>query len=179
MDVSREQLQAWYEVDRLSMREIGQRCGVSATIISKRFRRFGIPAKNAINDGRFLFAHGHAPIWKTRPRQQPTLQPSINEIAWAAGVYEGEGCCLTYKKKQKPTYVTLRIQLCQKDRWLLDRLQALFGGTVTIRKGYGPHTTDLFAWNLYGPRARGFLLTIFTWMSPRRRQQIRQAIERS
>lgn len=83
------------------------------------------------------------------------------QIAWAAGVYEGEGAFSNGRI----------VRVVQKDPWLVHELQRLFGGTV------GQHVNRKTGavynlWTITGSRARGFLLTIFTFLSPRRRAQI-------
>lgn len=83
------------------------------------------------------------------------MKISMKEIAWAAGFYEGEG---TFTKNGV-------CSVTQKDIWPLQFLQSNFGGEITEYNGY-------HYWRIYGGRARGFLLTIFTFLSPRRRRQI-------
>lgn len=91
-----------------------------------------------------------------------TEHPAMIQIAWAAGVYEGEGSASHDG-----------IQLAQKDRWLCDRLRALFGGSIGhYDDAYGGH----YRWRMTGSRARGFLMTIFAFLSPRRKDQIRAAL---
>lgn len=87
----------------------------------------------------------------------PRWIPISLDIAWAAGIYEGEGTCMN------PS----RISVTQKDPWLLHRLQALFGGRVSTQ-GVGK-----FAWNVSGKRARGFVDKIVPFLSPRRKEQLR------
>lgn len=92
--------------------------------------------------------------------RQPRLHPSLLEIAWAAGIYEGEG----WVGGQSA------IGLTQKDPYIVERLQALFGGSLRPRKNgnYDP----LMVWTLSGPRARGFAMTIYSLLSPRRQEQL-------
>ena len=80
---------------------------------------------------------------------------TVTQIAWAAGIYEGEG---TFSGGRS-------VRVVQKDSWLIYRIAKLFGGTVSTERGY-------YTWTVTGERARGFLLTIFSFLSPRRRKQI-------
>lgn len=80
---------------------------------------------------------------------------TIKDIAWAAGIYEGEG---TFSGGHN-------VRVVQKDSWLIYELHKLFGGTISQYNGY-------HYWSLSGEKCRGFLLTIFTFLSPRRRDQI-------
>lgn len=100
-----------------------------------------------------------------------TEHPRFSDIAWAAGVYEGEGHC---RWANGGTYATVS----QKDRWLCDRLKVLFGGSVYFhvrkdnRAGFAPES-PIFTWTATGARSRGFLMTIYAFLSPRRQGQIR------
>ena len=90
----------------------------------------------------------------------PTQHPTMYDIVWAAGIYEGEGHCSWSK--------SVHICVSQKDTWLLEKLKHLFGGNI-----YYTHKTCK-QWVLTGARARGFAYTVFTFLSPRRRKQITQ-----
>lgn len=109
-----------------------------------------------------------------RPSLNRTEVPTARDIAWAAGVYEGEGYC--HAKLN-------RVEIKQKDRWLLERLRALFGGTIyqiyntTIWKGEKKRY-PIFMWCINSERARGFLMTIFLFLSPRRKEQIKVFLAR-
>ena len=100
---------------------------------------------------------------QTKPHLLPIKHPSVSDIAWAAGIYEGEGSIS--KRTAKGGGV---ISVPQKDRWILDKLRNLFGGTVCKRK-----TRDIHEWYVCGGLARGFTYSIFTFLSPRRRKQIK------
>ena len=102
-------------------------------------------------------------------RLAPTESPSVKDIAWAAGVFEGEGTCRDQMGNGSP-----QLSVAQKDAWLTARLRALFGGS---NKQYvGSNGYVYWKWWLTGPRARGFLMTIYVMCSPRRQLQIRQAL---
>lgn len=99
-----------------------------------------------------------------------TQSPTLVDLAWAAGVWEGEGSVI-FSGGQ------FRVEVAQKDRWILDRLRAWFGGNVYVRKEhYQGGRYILHKWYLTGARARGFAYTIFTWLSPRRRAQVCKAL---
>ena len=93
--------------------------------------------------------------------------PTMLDIAWAAGIYEGEGHC-------RCDHGAIRVIVVQKDPWLLHRLASKFGGTVG---DYRQTRNVCCEWKIYGPRAKGFLMTIFSFLSPRRRGQIVAALE--
>lgn len=106
--------------------------------------------------------------------QPPAIEHPTNlDIAWAAGIFEGEGWCGRTVRYKNGTGTGTRLSVGQKDRWLLDRLQALFGGTISVNhQRFG----EFWYWRLSGPRCRGFLMTIYKFLSPRRKAQARNAL---
>lgn len=108
---------------------------------------------------------GNLPRGKTRT-PAATEHPTLSDLAWAAGIYEGEGSVHGRRDGQA--------SVSQKHRWILDRLVALFGGTVRL---HGPR--NIYVWSVSGSRARGFLMTIFTFLSPWRRGQLTRALGRA
>ena len=97
----------------------------------------------------------------------PTEHPTIRDIAWAAGIYEGEGSAHRPSAQSR----SLNVSVSQKDTWLLKRFVALFGGSITIGR-----TNKCSAWFVSGTRARGFIFTIYSFLSPWRRLQTRRAL---
>ena|SRR3990167_9067469 len=104
--------------------------------------------------------------WKLGRRYSPapTEQATPHDIIWAAGIFEGEG-------SSRYGAGTEAACISQNGRWLVERLQALFGGTITQSPG-----RDFSMWQIYGARARGFLQSIYGLLSPRRQEQIRKAL---
>lgn len=96
----------------------------------------------------------------------PSVQsPTLSDISWAAGIYEGEG----HIQKPPPDGHSQRVCVAQKDLWLLRRLKKLFGGSIYLR----PRCSY---WYISGKRARGFAFTIYSFLSPWRKLQIRKAL---
>lgn len=72
------------------------------------------------------------------------------------------------------------MEIAQKERWILDRLHQRYGGTVRYRarrpeKGENP----LWVWTLAPVRARGFLMTIYGFLSPHRKAGAKKALNES
>lgn len=107
------------------------------------------------------------------PRLAATEHPTVRDIAWAAGLFEGEGHC-------RRTGYTAIATIAQNDQWVLWRMRALFGGSVFQRhENYEKRDgtkTNTSSWNATGTRARGFLMTIYVFLSPRRQAQVRVAL---
>jgi hypothetical protein len=99
------------------------------------------------------------------------------QLGWAAGVWEGEGCAMP----PTPSYRSQVVTITQKDPWLCYKFQSLFGGnvreqhiTATTKRPFESHQCT---WRMSGPNARGFLMTIYQFLSPRRKTQVRKALE--
>lgn len=96
----------------------------------------------------------------------------MNDIHWAAGFLEGEGS-FTYNLANYQT----SIQVAQVQVEPLERLHRWFGGRVCGPYGDNQEThSPYYRWIVTGPRARGVMHTVYSLMSPRRKEQIRHAI---
>lgn len=99
------------------------------------------------------------------------MMVSASDLHWAAGFIDGDGC--VYQSRTTPM-----ITATQKDRWPLDKLVALFGGTIYrhVRNESKGHI--YYRWDLYGNAAAGVMMTLFVLLSPRRQEKIREIIGR-
>ena len=109
--------------------------------------------------------------------------PTLKGIYWAAGFFDGEGSsALAVDKRSRGSNGSTIASVSQKDPELLHKMRRLFGGSVGPRKVRsvirGKHYTGTsYAWQISGPRARGFLMTIYSLLSARRREQIRRTLQ--
>ena len=96
-------------------------------------------------------------------------KPTIIDIGWAAGFLEGEG---TFNVNHGALLgsASSKVSATQKQREPLERLQALFGGSIVVFKA------KYWRWTVYGSRARGVMFTMFSLLSPRRREQVKTAL---
>jgi len=93
------------------------------------------------------------------------------DLAWAAGFLEGEG---SFSAKSETSG---RVSATQKDPECLYRLQRLFSGSVTHRVRMTPvGLSDVHDWTCFGPRAMGVMLTLYAFLSRRRKDQVRLVI---
>lgn len=97
-------------------------------------------------------------------------------VAWAAGVFEGEGSISFVGK----TAIQLVVGMTDED--VVRKLAAVFDVgyvRVELREIKGNGHLDLFRWEV-GQRddVRGILLAILPWMGSRRRERIEAALER-
>ena len=104
----------------------------------------------------------------TRGGDQAIIHPTPQDIAWAAGIYEGEGCVTLHKQNH-----TLMIRVTQVEPWLILRLYDLFGGAINTYQQRGIGTNPVCEWYLSQARARGFAMTIYRFLSPHRQQQLK------
>ena len=112
--------------------------------------------------------------WR-KPGLEATERPTLRDIAWAAGIYEGEGWC-----SRVSSGTTTHVGVGQKadddhGDWLLNRLKALFGGSIYNGTKSGEEVIYR-SWNIHGSRARGFLMTLCPFLSPRRQGQLVQVL---
>ena len=95
---------------------------------------------------------------------------TLRDLEWTAGFYEGEGSVFL------STNGSLTTSISQVQRWPLERMVSLFGGTIrTSHKAQGNHQ-HCYQWRLVGPAATGFIMTLFTLLSPRRKEQIEDVL---
>jgi hypothetical protein len=102
----------------------------------------------------------------------PVRVPTDIDVAWIAGLYEGEGTCYEGKNRSVMTGIY------QKDPEILYRCLEMFGGRISQMRH---HTPDKVCnvWNLGGDEARMFLQIIYPFMSARRKVQIDRTSFRS
>lgn len=98
---------------------------------------------------------------------------STVDIAWAAGIIEGEGC-FTRNSVGSPL-----VQVQMNDRDVIERLCNLFG--TKMGGPYGPYgnekaTKPRYRFYTAGPRAIGIMFTLFTFMGQRRRDRIKEIV---
>ncbi len=102
------------------------------------------------------------------------------DIAWSAGIFEGEGWCGVTKVRQKGgSYMRLRSIISMTDEDVVCRLKAIWGiGCLSRRKPQGDRRKEVFTWEVTNRQARQFLLTIATFLGERRLAQMKGAMAR-
>jgi hypothetical protein len=104
-----------------------------------------------------------------KPELDATKTPTAIDIAWSAGVYEGEGTARLCGKKKRG----LSIAVVQKNPEILYRLRDWFGGNVRFAKSSTvPESQQCHAWEACGDRARIFIAAIYPFLSVRRKTQV-------
>lgn len=102
--------------------------------------------------------------------------PSIKDIAWAAGIIEGEGCIAAYPKWNQ---IKLAVEMCDLD--VLQKLAAILGTDCRLTKRkvkkLNPKHRDRYILLLCGPAFVGWMLTIYPLLGIRRQAKVRLAIK--
>ena len=110
----------------------------------------------------------------------------MQELYWAAGFLEGEGSFMCTPRGRlwvsgrtnKRNHGGHPIITCvQVQKQPLERLQKVIGGHIKLKPARQNSNTQA-AWllNVTGPQAPAWMMTLWTLMSPRRREQIERAL---
>ncbi len=106
------------------------------------------------------------------------------DLAWAAGFFDGEGCILIARNSPgvrggrihtSPSH-HLKMTAQQTDERPLLKLQALFGGTVNERRNLPQNKKRIWGWYLSDNAAVKALMDMLPWLIVKR-SQARLAID--
>lgn len=97
------------------------------------------------------------------------------DIAWAAGVFEGEGCFSFSTHPVRPNKVfTARLSMTDKD--VVDRFaRAVKFGRIGTRRPYQSHHLPQYTWTAHGfETVQALAAAFWPWLGMRRRAKIRE-----
>jgi hypothetical protein len=98
------------------------------------------------------------------------------DVAWAAGVFEGEGCIsfTTYKDKKYP-----RLSVGMTDKDIVERFVAIVGfGSVSGPKQQKPHWKPRYDWQVCNRTEVQRILSMFLpWLGNRRAYKALNALD--
>lgn len=98
-------------------------------------------------------------------------RPTAIDVAWAAGIYEGEGSCTT--NHSGTGSVSFAVTVAQKDPELLYQMRDLFGGKIShYIRTFNKKICPISHWKICGDRARTFIGVIYPFLTTRRKEQI-------
>ena len=100
-----------------------------------------------------------------------TKSPTAFDLGWIVAFLEGEG-----HFGWKPNGAVF-ISVSQVDPEPLLRLLSLAGGRIGVSKRTKTGRPPFHRWQANGARARGVMMTVYSFLSLRRRQQIRRALQ--
>jgi hypothetical protein len=94
------------------------------------------------------------------------------EIAWLAGIYEGEGSCSITSGR------AIRVEIVMTDRDIIERVQSLTGlGSVSSLAPRGEKYKPSYRWSVGSINAVVFLTAILPWLGKRRSGRAQDAID--
>lgn len=97
------------------------------------------------------------------------------DIAWAAGLLEGEGCFTN--RTNSPV---LRVSCSMTDLDILERLQSIFGGLIhkvgRNTKHFKEHWKDVWVWSISGDLAKEAMTAVLPYMGKRRSEKINELL---
>lgn len=103
------------------------------------------------------------------------------ELAWAAGLFDGEGNAGTHVSRTGPLgreYLYLTLQIGMADRATLERFAAAVGhGTVKgpyHSSSYKPHHAPMYRWSVQGRKAEAVANKLLPFLSPVKSAQVRR-----
>lgn len=99
------------------------------------------------------------------------------ELAWAAGLFDGEGHVRTTFVQNK--YPVLRVEIAQKDRRVLDRFHKAVGclGKIYMINRKAPKNPYFNLHTGKFEHAQAIIALLWTWLSPIKREQAKNAIK--
>jgi hypothetical protein len=107
------------------------------------------------------------------------IPASPEQIAWMAGIYDGEGSVITPKTRSERggrQTTPLRISIQMTDRDVLENFRSFAGGGHIHSKKELPGRKQIFVYQTQGPRAFVLFQKIWPWLCSRRRGQVGSAI---
>lgn len=96
---------------------------------------------------------------------------NTHEIAWAAGIIDGEGCIMIVNNP----YHHVEVIVGMTHKPTIENLVKLFGGNVHKRKKYSIIHKQAWIWKLQGPKAVLFLEKILKYTITKK-EEIKLAI---
>lgn len=107
----------------------------------------------------------------------------MRDIAWAAGLVEGEGCILASDYRRpggRKSEKQIRLAVEMTDRDVLERLRSILGRRARLRErrppSVNPRHRRRWILTLNGPDLIGWLQTLYPFLGERRRAAARKAI---
>jgi hypothetical protein len=103
-----------------------------------------------------------------------TVSPSHSSLAWAAGFLEGEGCFRRSGGGKQGR--TERVVCAQVNLEPLLKMQEMFGGSTCQYGPYAANKQPFWNWTITGSRARGVMMTMYPFLSEKKRSDIRSSL---
>jgi hypothetical protein len=98
----------------------------------------------------------------------------LNEVAWLAGLFEGEGCIVVSRKKGK-TSPSIALKLAMTDEDVVTHAATLWGTRVSRTVREKPFKT-VFVTTVWGENAAAWLADFFPYLGSRRQAKALEAL---
>jgi hypothetical protein len=94
---------------------------------------------------------------------------SNEDLAWAAGIFDGEGCIGAYKNRQ---YIRLKVEVNNTDPRMPLKLHSMFGGSLYLHPPYKdrPHEQQLYRWCAMDTQAGDIIAQIYPYLTVKKEQ---------
>lgn len=103
------------------------------------------------------------------------MRTLLLDIAWLAGLIEGEGCFKMQKTGGYAGSICIALQMTDLD--IVERATALIGGTLWGPHGpYGVSKQQTFQTAIFGSRAASWMMTLYPFLGHRRRDKVRELL---
>lgn len=93
------------------------------------------------------------------------------EIAWTAGLLEGEGSF--YWRDSK----TLKVSCGSTDLDILEQLRDIWGGSIYETAKQKSHHKQAWVWIVHGIQAKSLMVAVLPYMMSRRGQKIKECLD--
>lgn len=94
------------------------------------------------------------------------------EVAWLAGIYEGEGSCAITNGR------AIRVEIVMTDKDVMERIQFTTGlGSIRTVPRRTEDYKEAYRWSIGSSDAVTFLQTIMPWLGSRRKERAQAAID--
>ncbi len=109
---------------------------------------------------------------------------TVNDLAWLAGFFEGEGSVGCYRRRDKINghinrSFSFNVSISQKDRAILEWIKRDFYGTISYMGHLSSLGTHIWRWDCRSSYARRFLEAVQPYLRTRRKlRQIKTAFSR-
>ena len=125
------------------------------------------PQKEDLNQEDSNLIQVPSSVWKQN-------QPEENNLAYFAGVIEGEGCFFNSKNQQGRLYPTIQVEMTDGD--VIHKLNDFFKGNAPFSRKRGDDRLRTYRFRIIGERALKIMFDIYNYMSARRKAKIDQVM---
>lgn len=99
--------------------------------------------------------------------------PSDTDIAWLAGLLEGEGCFMVRSGDGAGRRPSLAVETKMTDLDIVARVAAMVGGNVVVKPDPRPHHNTCYSTTVAGAKAERVMRLVLPHMGARRAHKIR------